>query len=183
MNKLFKILLITPLFGLAACKDVKTPDGKIPADYVDEAQAYMGTYDGKFDGRRGTITLSLNGDRPVVQFNSDSGSNDIAGNNCNSEVGQLESVDIDKKKDQYELDSATFSFHPGNCFEIQGRELTLSFKHKKGQPYKMSASIFYREEQDYNPPNCFDQYGRPYPCNGNGNRYPVYLNGSFKKTK
>jgi hypothetical protein len=59
-KKLSFVLSVAALaVTMSACKSVDTPDGKIPAEYVDMAKTYEGTYEGQFDGLKGELTFKM----------------------------------------------------------------------------------------------------------------------------
>lgn len=176
--KFITLLILTPFLALNAVAD-DTPDGTIPNKNLATMEAYVGTYTGKFDGRRGAITVALEGNRPVVSFEANDGSTDLVGESCGSSIGQLTNIDFDQKSTGEEVDYAVFEFSPGSCLMIRGRTLTLDFGNKKGVPYKLNASVYYETRWEYDHPGFCD------PIKGcwGGNQRPVdhYLYGSFKR--
>lgn len=126
-----------------------------------------GTYKGKFDGRAGTLTLTNDSGGYRLSFMGDDGSSDLIGSGCNSSIGRA--TDVNEKKGV--LKSLDFEFSPGNCFQIEGRELSVRVK-----PNQLSLSL-YSHSDDME--NCnFDHLGRQY-CNTT--RWPVYADGKFTK--
>ena len=123
--KKFLVLAVLPfMFALTSCKEVAVPNGEVPAQYLDLAKSYMGSYSGNFEGNSGTLTLSLVGNKVVTSFKGQV--NDILGDvRCNSQIGDVTSIQIDDKEKV--LQYANIHFSPNACGAVQGRSLTLHF--------------------------------------------------------
>ncbi len=114
--------LLIGSYGLFGCNSIATPDGKIPATYLDKAKEFAGIYQGEFNGITGEILLRLEGDVPSLTFTSTSG-HDLLGPSCNSSIGELAQIDTTLTGD---LSGAVFNFDPGKC-QIEGRTVELDF--------------------------------------------------------
>ncbi|MGZ3742691.1 MAG: hypothetical protein ACXVB1_17565 [Pseudobdellovibrionaceae bacterium] len=162
------------LIGLIGCKEVVTQDGHVPEKYLPVAKQLAGKFYGNFDGKRAEMEIYFEGDRPLIRY-SDARGNDPLDVSCNSEIGYLQSVTFCKKDGRYVLDKATFGFHPGNCRQVEGRNLFLDFSgkdrftasivdHKEYTPWCYSSGLYY----PYGDPGCTPQeylhyiYGRFY---------------------
>lgn len=128
MKKIMKISSLLSVVALAvavsACKTVETPDGKIPAEYVDAAKKYEGTYHGHFENMIGDLTLKIDGQTPVLTYTDNVG-NDIMGKGCGSSIGLMKSVTVSDGT-PIEIQDATFQFNPGFCGEGHNLEVGVS---------------------------------------------------------
>ena len=112
-----KILLTLPLLalGISACNETRTPQGKIPAQYVYQAHQYQGSYYGHFRGEPTRVGLYMNEDQPYVVVENHQ-NNDLLGANCGSTVGLLSSVQgAQDVYGQEVLQTAKFDFNAGQC--------------------------------------------------------------------
>lgn len=167
------ILGLVSLFLLAACENVEIKDGRIPEQYVHMVTPYQGVYQGRFEGKDGTLWFTLvEGNRAVLQFYE----GDILNESCGSSIGNLTRATIDKNT----LVSAKFDFNPGSCAEsILGRSLELSFS-AKGSGTRLQVSLMkgYRSER-----RCHLEVlpggGSREVCNWE--QIPEYLEGNFYK--
>lgn len=116
------IFILSAFLLLASCKEIQFADGRIPAEYLEQAQKFAGTYQGQFEGEKGSLTIAFNGDRPEVSFSSGRGHRDLLGGECDSMIGQIVSAEVSSKKN---IKFVTFAFDPGACSKIQGRHLYL----------------------------------------------------------
>lgn len=138
-------LLSLSTLALIACKEQKVPNGEIPDEYAKAAQKYMGFYGGKMEGHRGVLKFSMNGKKAVVQF-SDSRGNDLIDPRCQSKIGDLLSVKVDKKGSAYVLERATFAFDPNYCWpSVQGRQVVFDFNENSSQ-IRVNVSILLEQE-------------------------------------
>lgn len=183
-----RYLLIACALLLSACKTIKVENGEVPDEYRAMAQAYMGTYQGSFNGFKGAITLALSGRKVILTYKDASGSSDILDARCNSRFGDLESVNVSKDKSSgskttYKLDSAVFAFDPNRCWgSVDGRDVVLDFSKKNGHT-RVDVSILYR--QDYER-RCRIDPGNPragVPPHEYCDNVPVtsYLTGRFQR--
>jgi len=105
--------------SLTSC-EVETPDGRIPSEHAQQAQSYLGSYRGNIGEQSGTLSLSLlDTNRAIALF-----SNDVVANGCNSNIGQLESIDVNSSKET--LKGANFSLS-SDCI-IAGDRINFSFR-------------------------------------------------------
>jgi hypothetical protein len=111
------MLLALPLLamGFTACHETRTPQGKIPAQYVYQAHQYQGSYIGHFRGEPTRVGLYMNEDQPYVVVENQQ-NNDLIGASCGSSVGLLNSVKGSQNSYGYEvLQNAKFDFNAGQC--------------------------------------------------------------------
>jgi hypothetical protein len=132
MKKIMRLV-----FGLAAsttlfvsCREVELKDGRIPKEYLNMARTYEGEYAGKFENRKGSFFLTLDGSRMRVKFVGADGSTDLLSPECQSKLGNIKSVSAEElSQNRYVLKSANVQFNPNRCsHEIEGRELLLTFR-------------------------------------------------------
>ncbi|MFL5812065.1 MAG: hypothetical protein ACJ763_00690 [Bdellovibrionia bacterium] len=186
MKKIMKIssLLSIALMAVAvsACKTIETPDGKIPAEYVDAAKKYEGTYHGHFEHMAGDLTLKIEGTTPVLTFTDGQG-NDIMGKGCGSSIGLMKSVTV-SDGDQVAIQDATFQFNPGYCGE--GRELQVNVS-PRDDGTVINVSAVKGHYEFYVPGQMVCQpghHGHPV-CYETPGHYEIryrYVFGSFKKS-
>jgi hypothetical protein len=164
------------MLSFVGCKQVKIKDGHVPKEYLSEAKKVEGTYSGRFDGKRATIQIYLDGDQPRLKYVDQLGE-DMLDVRCGSKIGLLKLVELSKKNGTYVLDRAVFEFHPGVCRRVLGRELELDFSGSN----KFLAGIYdysdYRQRCDPSMP----------PVNGGGScrmeEIPHYITGNFVRQK
>ena len=127
-----KKLLLLPLIalGLAGCHR-DTPDGKVPHEYVGQAQQYQGQFQGQFDGKPTEMGLWMDGDRPYVVVQNQQ--NDLIGQECGSTVGQLQGVDVEQDDGQQYLEGAQFQFDGGQCQGQVEQEIEFEFSQDTNQ--------------------------------------------------
>ena len=131
MKKLLLMICSLSLLGLTACKEtVKTKNGQIPAEYLDEAKAYTGSFTGMFNGERTHMKLSLHGAKAKLSIDMNSGGplarNCYTGNNRSKAtmvIGDLQYLTVDSDSDAkvYELG---FKLNH-NCRNLAGRRIML----------------------------------------------------------
>ena len=134
------LALILALASIVACKkELVIDDGRIPAEYLPMVQEYLGTYSGKTDrsvmsrGDKGTLQISLVGDRLKISFEGTNGDTDILNNDCNSLIGNLLSLRGKVKNDEIKLTDATLEFYPNRCRRmIRGRDIKIFVRKKHG---------------------------------------------------
>lgn len=119
-----RVLALLPLLALTACDEIETPGGHVPKDYLSAAAKFQGVYTGQFGGVNTTITVAIEGDRPLVKVQN-ANRDDLIGAQCGSRVGFLKSFQGEQVKGGYRLSSAKFAFDPGQCASIEGRTLTM----------------------------------------------------------
>lgn len=134
------LLSVVALLALASCKTVKFENGEVPSQYLSQAKKLEGVYQGSFQGLRGKLVISFEGNRPYVRMTDNAG-RDLALPQCRANIHQLKWAYINNKK---QVKSVGFYFHPGSCF-VEGRELVLDFN----KDYNViSASILDRRVVD-----------------------------------
>ena len=163
-----------------ACKRVETKDGTVPPEYVSVAKNYEGTYQGNFEGMNGTLTISMDGNRPVAKFVSANGDTDIIGRSCRSSINNLVAITPQEKNNQIRVDSAEFAFNPGACNYIYGRVLFIDFKHNGMTPVRAEVSLTERYETRWREECYWDAQGRRF-CRRVPETYQTYMTGKFSK--
>lgn len=162
--------------------------------YLPYVDAYVGDYQGSFNGNKGTLRLAVVDNELTAEFYGEEG----LVRNCDASIGALKDVDVDEDDGAYEIDSATFYFDAGDCNrKIEGREITFDFKHSKGAVTGVNLSVVEYTETRYDH-NCYGGGGYPgypgYPGGGYGYpgdpygrcttmpyTYANYLTGKFKR--
>ncbi|MFL5812298.1 MAG: hypothetical protein ACJ763_01875 [Bdellovibrionia bacterium] len=157
------------VLGLSACKTVETPDGKIPAEYLETAKTLAGTYKGEFNRVSGEISLAFDGATPVVTYTDASG-HDLLGPGCGSEIGTLTQIDVSMDE---KLGEAVFAFSPGKC-QIEGRSVYLGIK-QKSDGILVYVKIIKGHRMEHTPGDT--------SCNmdGHGQMHCVHFPGSWVK--
>lgn len=167
--------LCLAILGFVGCKEVTIQDGHVPQEYLSQAKQLEGKYYGNFDGKKATIEIYFEGDRPFLIY-QDAQGNDPLDINCNSKIDLLKKIILVKENGQYVLDQAFFGFHPGTCRMVRGREIDLEFNGTN----KIIMSIY--EDSDY-VQNCSP--GAPPPYGGGPNcrtdEIPHYILGKFTR--
>ncbi|MDR3606134.1 MAG: hypothetical protein P4M08_02005 [Oligoflexia bacterium] len=168
------LVLMLAVFGASACeKEIQIIDGKIPAQYLPEAQAVMGSYSGIFDDNSNVLTAQLSGN-----YVSLTAQQDLLDPRCQSHIGSLKTVGVTKDGQQNpHITSAAFDFDPNDCVSFSGRSLELFFQ--------SNGVVHARLLQTYEPvPQCSAAGGYPggVPIQNCWTDYvPVYLTGTFSK--
>jgi len=172
--------LLAALLTLTACEDtVKTPDGKIPNEFLAIANEYMGQFSGDIRNTENTLVLSLNNNLVTL-----SAQKDIIASECESKIGKLESFSYEEKNGAIEIVSAKFSFDPNRCMpSFIGNNIYLFFKSKND--FKISILEDYDQEltcQNSITKNATNSAPPPYsPPNCRWESVPRYLNGKFSR--
>jgi hypothetical protein len=152
MRNIFAFMCLC--LALISCKEVAVKDGRIPTQYISQARALEGTYDGKFEGHKGSLTLEIRGDTPVLSYADDRG-HDLLGPFCESEIGKLTKVAFTGNKNNPVLDKAYFAFNPYRCAMVQGKELAVQIV-KNGKAIPLNLTLLDRTQQreicEYPPP-------------------------------
>lgn len=117
-------LMTLAIVAMGAC-EYETPNGQIPSDYVQYAQAVIGDYVGKLDGgTSGTLKIRMNGDKPKVTFSGRLLS-------CSGTIGELRSIDVSNDRLYWAKLQLSAS-----C--VEGRDIKLTFS----EDYKtVSATV------------------------------------------
>ncbi|MFL5812297.1 MAG: hypothetical protein ACJ763_01870 [Bdellovibrionia bacterium] len=174
------ILSLFLVLALSACKTVKTPEGKVPAEYLDAAKTLAGTYQGDFNGVPSEILLQFDGATPVLTYTNVAG-HDLLGVGCGSEIGKLAGVTLDPLA--YVTD-AYFELSPGNC-PVEGQIVTLEFQ-QKGDELTVSVVKGHRIVHIPAQESCHSDAWGSYTCDeileSDETVYDV-LQGTFKKLK
>lgn len=161
------VVVVFCLFFVFGCKVTKFEQGRVPQEYHQYVDHFVGEWQGQFEGVNGKLIVSRQDDVVSVQFQGNNGE-DIIPNNCESSLGVIKYVKVKKKGSDYSLDYAGFEFHPGRC-RIEGRTLVLDFD--KNNQEKLTARILERSWQE--------RVCRPIP-DYNGTRWDCeYVNHEF----
>lgn len=147
MKKMIQIsILLSALFVLASCDDIDTPNGEIPAKYLDLAKQYEGVYVGVFNGVKGELTIKLNGNKPELSFSGEEGT-DILDRDCKSQFGDLKSINGSNDDGKLTLETAVFNFDPNLCRRlVQDRSIRLNFENG-GKKIEASMLQYLRTRQ------------------------------------
>lgn len=128
------VLLAAFALGLSSCRDIEIENGEIPEAYVDAARAYMGEYEGRFDGRRGALSLALQDRYVELSFRGVLSGDLLPG--CQARVGDLKVVNGSEKDGKVTLRRAVFEFDPGACWaRIAGRQIFVEFFRRSGREF------------------------------------------------
>lgn len=174
LSAVFALLLV------AGCKTVDIQDGQVPSQYLSQAKKLAGTYNGNFDGTPGSLTISFNGNKPVLTYANKRG-DDILNNNCHSEFGNLLKVTIKSENKNPTVSDALYDFDAGGCsLFVRGREASLSFKQTdKGMRINISILRDVTQHQECNLTPGNPQHGIPPTQSCNWVQTPEYLYGTF----
>ncbi len=156
---------------LSGCTEtVETPNGMIPAQYLDKVNAYTGTYMGQFEQKAGDLNLALEAGTIKVSF-TNKASSELLDEKCQSQIGTLQSIEIGKDKNDIEqLYSASFEFDANKCRdEVWGQSLVVYFA-----PTQLNIKIL---ESEFDTRIGIPGEGGPV----GGGRHRTYLSGSFQK--
>lgn len=171
-----------PLYGLAlllfsACQEIEIEDGRIPAQYLEQAQQLVGDYPGVMEREAATLTIALDGDKLILTANRD-----LLGGACESSIGDLLAIRGRERDGVTELRSAKFAFDANQCsFNVEGNRLNFTVRQRNGN-IELNASILERSElRRICRPQC-DPWGR---CDDNCEyeRDDYYLTGRFTKSR
>lgn len=133
-NLIALLTLLSLSLVLPSCKSGEIVNGEVPNQYLPEAKKLEGVYHGKFNGVSGALTISFEGNRPVVTYKNKKGT-DLLNNNCNSQIGLLREVEVQNQNGNMQITSAVFDFNPGSCSkEIAGRHLRIAIKESNDNP-------------------------------------------------
>lgn len=116
------LMLLVATMALTACKTVKIENGEVPDEYLARAKQLEGVYHGSFEGRSGQLTITFEGNKPLLLY-KDSRGDSLLATQCRSSVNNLKWAYVTRKG---AVESVGFYFDPGLCM-IDGREVQLSF--------------------------------------------------------
>lgn len=170
----FKTLMALTVLGLVGCKSIPIEGGHLPKQFLHDAKQFEGRYVGSFEGKKAEIVLFLRGDQPVLKY-KDQDSDDILGDECQSQIGLLRTINVENKNGKESLGQMEFDFNPGECLTVQGRRVTLrSFK--KAQ---FDIRILDHTEMEE---ECDSRFPPPYDGHRCGSQeVQVYREGFFTK--
>ncbi|QLY25909.1 hypothetical protein [Bdellovibrio sp. KM01] len=180
MNFIKALIAGLMLFAAVGCKTVEIKDGRVPNAYLSKAKKYEGVYSGQFNGVYGELILSFEGNKPILKYRNEMGT-DILNNNCQSSFGNLRTVYITGKKSNPQVDAVEFDFDRGRCaLMVQGRKAYVDFKEKNGN-VKLQMQIL-REMRQRRECRWYpgDNHRPPYEdCHYVQD--PVYIYGTFTR--
>ncbi len=171
-------LLGAAAFVFTACEEVDIVDGRIPAEYLEQARSIEGEYSGMMERQAVTLNLRLDGDRLVL--NSD---RDLIGEGCESVIGDLTKVRVDQEDGNTVVEGAKFDFDANMCaFNIEGRSLDFRIRNRNGVTEFNASILAYRDWREECRVECSPPNGG---CRRICNHYPndQYLNGRFRKVQ
>src|SRR3989344_5796509 len=100
-------ILLGALLFSSCDETVKTPDGRIPQEYFSVAQKYVGSYAGKVENSAAELTVGLTNDGRLTLQSSV----DLAGEGCQSSIGNLSEFSFDKDDEVINITGAKFHFN------------------------------------------------------------------------
>ncbi len=181
--KLAQIISVVAMAAaLSACKNVDTPDGKIPAEYIGTAKTLEGHYLGQFDHMPSELSFEVDGDLAVLTY-TDIFGHDLLGKGCDSSIGKLKSVTLSDETPPT-IESATFELNAGHCAFLSSTiDVNVSVH---GTDTQLDLSAIRSASQFYVPgqPVCHDDGHGHVFCSETPGHYEThynYANGSFKK--
>jgi hypothetical protein len=138
------------------------------------AFVYSGQYTGKMNGDLTTISVSQSGDTLSAQLVSSPLLVE-----CGASIGQMTNIDTDTDDNGVtKIDWAEFAFDPGTCTYIEGRSITLDFKHTGTSVSGLTASLLYSITTE--PGRCHPIPNGGMICDPPTTRYNYY-SGRLKK--
>lgn len=174
MQQFLGILLFCA--ALVGCKEVTLQDGRIPAQYLKMARTIEGVYGGSFDGVRAEVRLHLEEDRLIFNY-SDRTSNDMLGPECQSEVGKLKKILVQRRGRRDQITYLEFQFNPGYCSFVKGREVKVLFFDEQ----EFSVRILNHTKIDEDCDRGIHPPADPHAC---GRRWiEVHREGSFRRSR
>lgn len=174
------LTMIVASIGFSGCDDVDIKDGRIPAEYLEQARALEGVYPGQMDRKPVDLSIQMAGDKVILTSSAD-----ILGEGCQSFIGNLRKVSVDKTNQGYRVKGAKFDFNPGRCsINVSGKSLNFTLK-QRGEKTELVASLMQSTEWRR---ECHVECSHGGPHGGTICKnvcesvpYSVYLNGKFVK--
>jgi hypothetical protein len=179
MKSMKFIFMAAALLTLAGCRVLDIDNGEIPDNYLSQAKQFEGVYEGQFNGVPGEMTVSFEGNKPVLSYKNAQGS-DILNNNCGSSFGLLKKVYL-RGTETPRIDAVSFAFQPGQCaLTVDGRDVTVELRQYNGKTVLKLSLLRNTTQQrvcDWSPgaPNMPPQQ----VCRWE--QTPVYLYGKFAR--
>ena len=173
-NRFAAIFLILA-FAISGCKQITISNGEIPVEYLDLAQKYVATYQGRFNSNQGSLKIEMKDKKLHASFTGQI--NDITGDvTCESAIGDLKSLQVNDAGTI--LEAASFAFSPNHCVDIQGRSLDLIFV-PDGPSIQMAATLL-KETKEVQVCEPSLPPGSGEKCHADFENY--YFSGVFEKT-
>lgn len=136
------VLVLTGILFLVSCKTVTIENGEVPSEYLAQAKKFEGVYVGSFEGVRGELKITFEGNKPVLSLKNAIGE-DLYKPSCHAKINNLKWVAINNDK---LVDAVAFYLDPGHCF-IDGREVQLSFSNDYSTIHASIVERRYNERQ------------------------------------
>ena len=105
------ILFVFSAFGLG-CEE-KVSDGKLPAQFLDEAQRFIGNFYGKFNGKVIRVKTVLDSENRLIVKSYDDVDAPFLLSGCSSRIGNLLSINTGNNGNKFEY--ALFEFDGKSC--------------------------------------------------------------------
>ncbi len=179
-------LIGAALFIFTACNEVDIVDGRIPVEYLAQAQEIVGDYRGVMERAPVILSFSLDGDRLIL-----SSDRDLIGEGCESQIGDLTKIRARKEEGKVVVEGAKFVFDPNLCsFDVEGEILRFGIHKGLDGVFVLDASILSHTDWDtdcrvecsHNPLDNSSR-SRGYGCRNVCERRAQYtfLHGRFQK--
>ncbi len=144
MKTYLRLITLASLSLLLQACEVSVDDGRVPPEYLTEAQGYAGTYLGEFDGRPGTLALSVREDGYVEVATPGFEGGDIYDVGCGSKIGPLLRIAGNQPKDKSQapiLERLVLGFHRSAMACIASDEIVFNFGKNKQGRIDINASL------------------------------------------
>lgn len=172
-------IVVTGLL-LSGCRTYEAKNGEVPTEYLSQVQNLLGTYQGRFENQTGLLKIELSGNKPVVTFSS-SNSDDLISAQCHSSIGELQTIHFKGASGSEKLDYVSFAFDRGQCVDLVGNTIEISFKTKDSGT---QANLTYLAQRNFERVCHIDSGAPPNVPPHEVCEYrdtPVYYQGSFIK--
>jgi len=160
-RKLSILVLLLSLGFLTSCKDVKIENGKIPAEFLEVAQGFTGTFHGEFLNQLVDLDVSIDQNNVLHIVPS----RDLFGESCETSVNLLQRLSLKEKNKNYYISSAVVALDPGRCGRMfEGRMLYFYPRYEEGQMTSVGLQVLeetrsHREcHWSGNPPREYCEY-------------------------
>jgi hypothetical protein len=171
-------LVAISFVGLVACEEIKIKNGEVPENYIGVVNELVGVYHGRLQGFPATIEIRLRGNKPVLIYRDQSGT-DVIHPSCRSQIGDLSTIKVGTKDGAPVLYDAWFNFDAGDCWsQVRGRSIGLSFFKRRDRQH-----IDIRLLKDVRWEQRCTQTGDPrWPTTScQSEQVPVYMMGRFSR--
>lgn len=119
MKRILSLGLAT--IALVGCNGVfQIENGRVPAEYLEQAKQVEGEYTGKIGRKTASMRIQFEGDKPVLTMT------DPAGERCEAEIGNLETVYYQKRSNPVRITGVAFAFDANKCsHDVQGKQVVF----------------------------------------------------------